>query len=43
MADDNELKNIFRNCIEEVRKEMARRNNVPSLNFFKQNGPKDYL
>lgn len=35
--------NLFRRCVEEVKKEVARRNKIPSLNFFKENGPKSYL
>ena len=36
------MKEILKNCIEEVRKEMTRRTKAPSLNFFKENGPKSY-
>ena len=42
MADNNDLKQILKNCIEEVRKDMTRRTKGPSLNFFKENGPKTY-
>jgi hypothetical protein len=27
----------------EIKKDIMRRNNIPSLNFFKQNGPQDFI
>ena len=42
MAENNELREVLKNCIEEVRKDMTRRTKGPSLNFFKQNGSKNF-
>jgi hypothetical protein len=42
-AERNEYLNIFKNCVEEIKKDIARRNNISSLNYFKENGPKSYL
>lgn len=42
MSEANELKTVLKNCIEEVRKDIARRGTGPTLNFFKENGPKSY-
>ena len=35
MAEINELREVFKNCIEEVRKNIVRKGNGPALNFFK--------
>lgn len=29
--------------MEQVRKDIIRRNNIPSLNYFKENGPKNFI
>jgi hypothetical protein len=43
LNEKNELEEIFKNCVEQVRKDIIRRNNIPSLNYFKENGPKNFI
>ena len=34
---------IFKNCVDQIKKDVIRRNHIPSINFFKENGPKDLV
>jgi hypothetical protein len=43
LAERREYLSIFKRCVAELKKDIMRRNNIPSLNFFKQNGPKDFI
>ncbi len=43
MAERNEYFNIIKSCVEQVRKDLFRKNNASSLNYFKNHGPKSFI
>jgi hypothetical protein len=43
LAEKNEYLSIFKNCVCKIKKDIIRRSNIPSINYFKENGPQNYV
>jgi hypothetical protein len=42
LATKNEYQKIFVDCVEQVRKEILRKSGITGLNYFTNNGPRDF-